>query len=194
MTDLSTPLAPFGRDIRAHLAKPIVLTGLMGAGKTTLGRMLAAVLDVPFYDSDVVITDQAGLTVPDIFSAEGEAGFRAREQAVIGGLLDAHRGGVFVLATGGGAVTTAAVADRVFGETLSVYMRAPVETLVARTKAGATARPLLAGDDPASVLAGLLVKREPIYARADIIFDSDGTDRAAVLARLVHSIHDKVAR
>ena len=150
------------------LLRPVALIGLMGAGKSSVGHRLAARLGALFADSDAEVERAAGMTVAEIFAAYGEAGFRDGERRVIARLLDE---GPQVLATGGGAwmqpETRAAIAARA----VSVWLRADLDVLVART-AGRSHRPLLNRGDPREVLAGLIEARYPVYAEADITVDS----------------------
>ncbi len=160
------------------LRRTVVLVGLMGAGKTTVGRRLAEALHAPFRDSDDEIAAAAGMDVPSIFATLGETAFREGEQRVIRRLLDDPP---HVLATGGGAfmnpLTRAAVRERA----ISVWLRAGLETLVERT-ARKGDRPLLRRGDPAVILSGLMAQRHPVYAEADIVIDSeaDGSHDAVV--------------
>lgn len=161
------------RNDQADAARPgerrsIVLVGLMGAGKSAIGKRLAARLDLPFHDSDHEIEAAAGLSVADIFERHGEAHFRAGERRVIARLLS---GRPIVLATGGGAFMDAATRALVAARGISVWLRAPVPVLLRRV-AGRTHRPLLNAGDPAEILHRLSALRAPVYAGADIIIDS----------------------
>ena len=152
--------------------RTIVLVGLMGAGKTKIGRRLAARLHLPFFDSDSEIETAAGETIEEIFRNRGEAVFRDGERRVIARLLSQP---THVLATGGGAfmdpITRAEIARR----GVAVWLRADLETLVARVARRAN-RPLLKERDPRAVLAELIERRHPVYAEADITVDSgDGS-------------------
>ncbi|HET9148002.1 MAG TPA: 3-dehydroquinate synthase [Acetobacteraceae bacterium] len=146
----------------------IVLVGLMGAGKSAIGRRLAERLGLPFHDSDTEIEAISGLTVAEIFARHGEAYFRASEQQVIRRLLE---NGPIVLATGGGAFMDAETRRLVRARALSVWLRCPIPLLLARL-AGRTNRPLLNAGDPSEILTRLSSLRGPVYAEADIIFDS----------------------
>lgn len=147
--------------------RSVVLIGLMGAGKTSIGRRLAARLGLPFRDADAEIELAAGRTIPELFARFGEPEFRDGERRVIRRLL---AGDPLVLATGGGAfmdrTTRAAVRD----SSVSVWLRCPLPTLVRRV-ASRSNRPLLANGDPAKILAGLMEQRHPVYAEADIVVD-----------------------
>jgi shikimate kinase len=149
------------------LDRTVVLVGLMGAGKTSLGRRLARRLGVEFVDADHEIELAANCTVAEIFEREGEAAFRAGERRVIARLLEAPP---HILATGGGAFMDAETRRRIRARALSIWLRADLETLVARV-ARRTHRPLLAGRDPRAVLEHLMTIRHPIYAEADIVVD-----------------------
>lgn len=150
------------------LPKSVVLIGLMGAGKSCIGRRLAVRLGVPFVDADAEIEAAAGYTVSEIFARFGESGFREGERRVMARLLD---GPVLVLATGGGAfmdpVTRGCIRDR----GISVWLRAGLDLLVKRT-AGRDHRPLLKQGNPTEILDRLMKQRYPVYAEADITVDS----------------------
>lgn len=148
--------------------RTIVLVGLMGAGKTKIGRRLAARLNLPFFDSDTEIEAAAGETIEEIFRIRGEAVFRDGERRVIARLLTQA---VHVLATGGGAFMDAATRDLIVRRGVSVWLRADLEVLLARV-ARRTNRPLLEQGDRRAVLAELIERRHPIYAEAELIIDS----------------------
>jgi shikimate kinase/3-dehydroquinate synthase len=157
----STPLPdpPAGRSI--------VLVGLMGAGKTSIGRRLAARLGLPFRDADAEIELAAGCTIPEIFERFGEQAFRDGERRVIARLL---AGDPLVLATGGGAYMDAATRTTIRREAVCVWLRCRLPTLLRRV-AGRSHRPLLNSGDPAEILQRLMKLRHPIYAEADVIVD-----------------------
>ena len=148
--------------------RAIVLVGLMGAGKTKIGRRLAARLNLPFFDSDTEIEAAAGETIEEIFRNRGEAVFRDGERRVIARLLAQP---VHVLATGGGAFMDPATRALIARRGVSVWLRADLDILVARVARRAN-RPLLQHPDPRAVLAGLIERRHPVYAEADIVIDS----------------------
>ena len=150
------------------LARSIVMVGLMGAGKTSIGRRLAQKLHVPFIDSDTEIEKAANETIAEIFARDGEAVFRAGERRIIARLLD---GPVQVLATGGGAFMDPSTRQRVRERGISIWLRADLETLLERTSRRQH-RPLLNGGDPRAVLSRLIETRYPVYAEADITVDS----------------------
>jgi shikimate kinase len=148
--------------------RTIVLVGLMGAGKTKIGRRLAARLHLPFFDSDTEIEAAAGETIEEIFRNRGESAFRDGERRVIARLLGQP---IHVLATGGGAFIDPATRTRIASRAVSVWLRADLDVLVARV-ARRSNRPLLQQCDPRAVLAELIERRHPIYAAADAIIDS----------------------
>jgi shikimate kinase len=148
--------------------RSIVLVGLMGAGKTSIGRRLAEKLGLPFVDADHEIVAAAGKSIPDIFAEHGEAHFRDGERKVIARLLEK---GKQVLATGGGAFMNEATRDGIKQRGVSVWLKADIETLLERV-AKRGGRPLLAGDDPEGVLRRLADIRYPVYALADITVES----------------------
>ena len=148
--------------------RTIVLVGLMGAGKTNIGRRLAARLNLPFFDSDNEIEAAAGETIEEIFRNRGESVFRDGERRVIARLLGQP---IHVLATGGGAFIDPATRALVARRAVSVWLRADLDVLVARV-ARRSNRPLLLQSDPRAVLAELIERRHPIYAEADAVIDS----------------------
>jgi shikimate kinase len=147
----------------------IYLIGLMGVGKTTIGKQLAKALQRPFYDSDKVIEDCMGVDIPTIFSYEGEEGFRLREQAVIR-QLTAIPG--IVMATGGGSVIRAENREALKSSGFVVYLHCSIDKILYRTRHD-TQRPLLRTDNPRQRLQSLLADRDPLYmACADFKIDS----------------------
>jgi shikimate kinase len=168
------------------LNRSIVMVGLMGAGKTSVGRRLAQRLQVPFVDSDAEIEKAANETIAEIFARDGEAQFRAGEQRVIARLLD---GPVQVLATGGGAFMDPVTRHRIRERGISVWLRADLDTLLDRTGRRQT-RPLLAQGDPRQILAGLIETRHPVYAEADITIDSLPGPVDLTLHKLVTALAD----
>ena len=148
--------------------RTVVLVGLMGAGKTNIGRRLAARLDLPFFDSDCEIEAAAGETIEEIFRNRGEAVFRDGERRVIARLLDQP---THVLATGGGAFMDPATRAIIACRGVSVWLRADIEVLLARVSRRSN-RPLLKEGNPRAVLTELIDRRYPVYAEADITIDS----------------------
>lgn len=163
----------------------IFLVGLMGAGKTTVGKLLAKHLHKIFYDSDHEIERRTGVNIPLIFDIEGEDGFRSRERIVID---DLSQKGDIVLATGGGAVLNPETRENLKNRGIVVYLRANVEELWQRTRHDRN-RPLLQTDDPHAKLTQLFEQRDPLYREvADIIMD---TSKQSVQS-LVHDLEEKL--
>jgi shikimate kinase len=176
---LSTSRARAVRLALGH--RSIVLVGMMGSGKSSIGRRLAAALDLPFHDADAEIEQAAGMTIEEIFRDHGEAYFREGEERVIRRLL---RGGPQVLATGGGAVISAQTRAEIARTGVSIWLNAPLELLLHRVGRRDN-RPLLKTGDPRAVLAGLLEERTPYYAEADLVFDSRDTSHETVIEELL---------
>ena len=166
--------------------RSIVLVGLMGAGKTTVGRRLARRLDLPFVDADHEIERAAGKTIEEIFAEDGEDFFRAGEERVIARLLE---GGPQVLATGGGAWMRAATRQRVRERGVSVWLKADLDVLMERVSRR-PGRPLLKNDDPRAVMERLIEQRYPVYERADITVESCNKPHNVVVARIIHALAD----
>ncbi len=163
----------------ADIAVPrsLVLVGLMGAGKSSVGKRLAARLGLPFFDADTEIEKAAGASIPDIFAEHGETAFRDGERRVIARLLEQSP---IVLATGGGAFMNEETRARIRERALSVWLKAELDVLVRRC-ARRSNRPLLLQGDPRSVLAGLMAQRYPVYAEADItVLTGDGPHEGVV--------------
>lgn len=159
--------------------RPLVLIGLMGVGKTTVGRRLAAALGRPFKDADEEIEKAAGRSVSEIFADFGEAAFRDGERKVILRLLDQ---GPMVLALGGGAFVDDETRTRVKEKACSIWLQADIDTLVSRVSRRDT-RPLLRDGDPRDILSRLLAARTPAYSEADLHIHADrGSHQATVNA------------
>lgn len=152
------------KKLRARLDRPIVLVGLMGAGKSTVGKRLAARLDLPFVDTDAEIESAAGLSAAEIFELYGEDDFRDGERRVVARLID---GECKVIATGGGAFVDPRTRVLLNEQAITVWLDAPVEVLVERTARRDT-RPLLRGGDPRETLKRLAEQRRAAYAQAHI--------------------------
>ena len=148
--------------------RTIVLVGLMGAGKSAIGRRLAARLGMPFVDADAEIERAAGCTITDIFELHGEAAFRDGERRVIARLLTRPP---HVLATGGGAFMDPATRAAIRANGISVWLKAELDLLLARVSRRNN-RPLLAGGDARAILTRLMAERHPVYAEADITVES----------------------
>lgn len=163
-------------DIRG---RTIALVGLMGVGKSSVGRRLASALDMPFCDADAEIEAAAGQSVSDIFADLGETEFRAGEHRVIRRILD---GPPVVLATGGGAFMHEGTRELLKTRAVTVWLQADLDTLVERATRRDT-RPLLRGKDPRTVLEGLAEARYPVYALADVhVMSEQGAHRETVRA------------
>ncbi|MEL6565817.1 MAG: shikimate kinase [Pseudomonadota bacterium] len=154
---------------RHVLKKTVVMVGMMGAGKTAVGRALATRLDVPFLDSDAEIETAANMTVPEIFTRDGEPFFRKKEAQVIARLLDEERG---VLSTGGGAFLVEDNRAMISARGVSVWLNADLDLLWQRVRHKDT-RPLLRTPDPRATLAELYAARAPVYALADVAVRSE---------------------
>ena len=166
--------------------KTIVVVGLMGAGKTSIGRRLAHRLGVPFVEADAEIVKAAGCSVEDIFELYGEEAFRDCERKVIARLLD---GDPCVLATGGGAFTDAQTRERTAERGISVWLRAGLDLLVERT-GRRRSRPLLNIGDARETLARLMEERHPIYATADITVDTGTEHHDVTVENVLRSLAD----
>jgi shikimate kinase len=164
--------------------RTIVLVGLMGAGKTKIGRRLATRLNLPFFDSDTEIEAAAGETIEEIFRNRGEGVFRDGERRVIARLLTQP---IHVLATGGGAFMDPATRALISRRGLSVWLRADLDVLAARV-ARRNNRPLLQQRDARTVLAELIERRHPIYAEADVTIDSGEGPLELTTARVIAAL------
>lgn len=175
-------LKPVAREVRSALGnQSIILVGMMGAGKSSIGRRLGLALDLPFNDADFEIEKAAGMTIEEIFSLHGEPYFREGEERVIKRLL---QGGPQILATGGGAVISAQTRALIAKSGVSVWLNAPLDLLLNRVSRRDN-RPLLKAGDPHAVLARLLSERGPYYAEADLIFESREAPHETVVDELL---------
>jgi len=148
--------------------RSVVLVGMMGAGKSSIGRRLAQHLGIPFVDADLEIEKAAGMSIPDIFAIHGEADFRAGEARVIARLLDS---GPQVLATGGGAFMNPNTRAVIGTKGIAVWLKAEFEVLMRRIKRRQD-RPLLKTEDPGATLRALIIERDPVYELADLTIQS----------------------
>lgn len=164
-----------------EIRKTLVLVGLMGAGKSCIGRRLATRLDLPFIDADREIEEAAGCSVSEIFQRHGEQAFRDGERRVILRLLE---GPVCVLATGGGAFMDPRTREAVRERGISIWLRADLE-LLSRRVSRRNDRPLLQVDNPHRKLEELMAQRHPVYAEADVTVDSQDGPPDATLERVM---------
>ncbi|MDE3060433.1 MAG: shikimate kinase [Pseudomonadota bacterium] len=169
------------------LSRPVVLVGLMGAGKSTVGRRLAAQLALPFVDSDNEIVEAAGCSIADIFEIYGEAIFRDLEQRVMLRLLS---GGPQVIATGGGAFMSPPIRSAIREKAISVWLKAGLETLLDRVSRR-DHRPLLKSGDKSATLSRLMDERYPVYAEADITIDSNAGPHETVVEHIIEALQQK---
>ena len=165
-------------------ARSIVLVGLMGCGKSSIGRRLATALGLPFTDADDEIERAALKTIPEIFADHGEAYFRDGERKVIRRLLD---NGPQVLATGGGAFMNPETRAAIKDAGISVWLRADLDVLLRRV-AKRDNRPLLKAGDPATVMQALMDERYPVYAEADITVDSRDTAHEVIVGDIIAAL------
>jgi len=174
------------RKANLKLDRSVVLVGLMGAGKTTIGRRLAGALDLPFIDADQEIVEAAGCSISDIFAVYGEQLFRDLEQRVMLRLLS---GPPAVLATGGGAFVNPAIRRAVKEKALSVWLKAELEVLLERVSRRDT-RPLLKTGNKRDIMNRLMETRYPVYAESDVTVDSNAGTHEAVVRRIVSALRD----
>jgi shikimate kinase len=174
-------------DIIAALGdRSVVLVGMMGAGKSTIGRRLATRLRLPFLDADHEIEQRhGGMTIPEIFAEHGEPYFRDGEARVIGALLD---GPPCVLATGGGAFMREETRNRIRAQSVSVWLQADGDVILRRIKRRAD-RPLLQTADPAATIERLITERSPFYQLADIAIASRDVPHEKIVDECIDAIH-----
>lgn len=183
---------PAAADAEAHRLRErlgersIVLVGMMGCGKTSVGRQLAARLRLPFVDADQEIEQAANLSIPEIFANHGEDYFRAGEQRVIARLLGQPP---LILATGGGAFMNAQTRAAIAEHGISVWLEADFDTLFERVSRKAT-RPLLQNPDPEGVMRKLLAEREPVYALADLTVVSRDVTHEVIVDEILAVLDD----
>jgi shikimate kinase len=179
---------PLAAAVRGALGtRSVVLVGMMGAGKSSIGRRLGAALDVPFLDADTEIEKAAGMSIPEIFESKGEPYFRAGEARVIARILDS---GPQVLATGGGAFMNEQTRAVVRERGVSVWLKADLDVLLKRVKRRAD-RPLLKDGDPAVTLERLMAERDPFYALADLTIGSRDVPHESIVAEIVGMVASK---
>lgn len=164
--------------------RAVVLVGLMGAGKSTVGRRLATRLGLPFRDADHEIEAAAGMPISDIFATYGEPDFRDGERRVIGRLLAESP---MVLATGGGAYMSHETRERIAEFGISVWLKADLDTLMRRVRRRAN-RPLLQASDPVETMRRLMAERYPVYALADLVVESRDTSHERVTEDIIEAL------
>ncbi len=170
--------------------KTIVLVGLMGAGKSHIGRRLATRLGLPFADADIEIEAAANCSIEDIFELHGEEAFRDGERRVIARLLD---GPVMVLATGGGAFINPDTRARTREKAIAIWLRADVDLLLKRVSRRDD-RPLLKRGEPREILERLIAERYPVYAEADIVVDSVDGPPSLTVDRVMSALQELLDR
>ncbi|SHI10550.1 shikimate kinase [Bradyrhizobium erythrophlei] len=168
--------------------RSVVLVGMMGAGKSTIGRRLAARLRLPFLDADIEIEAAAGMPIPDIFETHGEPHFRDGEARVIARLLD---GGPAVLATGGGAFMREQTRELIRDKAISIWLKADADIIMKRVKRRAD-RPLLQTADPAATIGRLIEEREPVYRHADLTIWSRDVPHEKIVEECVEALHSRL--
>ncbi len=184
--------------LRKELTQPIVLVGLMGAGKTNLGQMLADKMAGNFIDADDVIVEREEMSIPEIFDQKGEDHFRNAEREVLRDLMVLHAVGgidnkaVQVIATGGGAFINDETRNKIRQLGISVFLEADLSVLLSRIGDGAE-RPLFAGKDPATVLKDLMETRYPIYQSADMSVPSHEESIEKTTDRVVNTLYSYFA-
>src|SRR5882757_604009 len=183
--------SPQEAEITAALGtRSVVLVGMMGVGKSTIGRRLSSRLRLPFVDADMEIEAAAGMSIPDIFEAHGEPHFRDGEARVIARLIDNGPG---VLATGGGAFMREETRNRIRDKAVSIWLKADAEIIMRRVKRRAD-RPLLQTPDPAATVDRLLGEREPVYQSADITIWSRDVPHEKIVDECIEALHAKLCR
>lgn len=171
-------------------ARSVVLVGMMGAGKSSVGRKLGQRLGLGFVDADSEIEQAAGMSIPDIFETRGEAEFRSGEARVIARLLE---GGPQVLATGGGAFMNAETREAIRRRGVSIWLKADFEVLMRRIRRRSD-RPLLRTPDPAATLRELMDKRYPVYAQADLTIESRDVPHDVIVDEIVDALRGALGR
>jgi shikimate kinase len=168
--------------------RSLVLVGMMGAGKSTIGRRLSARLRLPFLDADTEIEAAAGMSISDIFETHGEPQFRDGEARVIARLLD---NGPAVIATGGGAFMREETRRRIQDKAVSIWLKADADIIMKRVKRRAD-RPLLQTPDPAATIGRLIEEREPVYQHADLTIWSRDVPHEKIVDECVDALHARL--
>ena len=192
MPDIVSPSAVSATqdaEIAAALGgRSVVLVGMMGAGKSTIGRRLSVRLALPFLDADAEIETAAGMSIPDIFESRGEADFRDGEARVIARLLDS---GPAVIATGGGAVMRQETRDRIREKAVSIWLKVDTDVIMRRVKRRSD-RPLLQTPDPEATVERLIREREPVYGQADVTVWSRDVPHEKIVDECTSALYEKL--
>jgi shikimate kinase len=192
MSEATSPVtastSPEAEIVAALGPRLIVLVGMMGAGKSTIGRRLAARLRLPFADADAEIETAHAMPIPEIFERFGESYFRDGEVRVIARLLE---GGPAVLATGGGSFMREETRRRVQDKAVSIWLKADIDIIMRRVKRRAD-RPLLQTADPAATVGRLIAEREPIYRAADITVASRDVPHDKIVEECIEALHGRL--
>ena len=192
MPDIVSPSAVSATqdaEIAAALGgRSVVLVGMMGAGKSTIGRRLSVRLGLPFLDADTEIEAAAGMSIPDIFESRGEADFRDGEVRVIARLLES---GPAVIATGGGAVMRQETRDRIRDKAVSIWLKVDTDVIMRRVKRRSD-RPLLQTPDPEATVERLIREREPVYGQADVTVWSRDVPHEKIVDECIGGLYEKL--
>ena len=181
---------PLARAVRRSLGtRSIILVGMMGSGKSSIGRRLAATMELPFVDADAEIEQAAGMTIEDMFTVHGEPYFREGEERVIRRIL---LGSPQVVSTGGGAVVSAQTRAAIARSGISIWLDAPLDLLLQRVLRRDN-RPLLKTGDPRAVLERLLAERRPYYAEANLKIESRDAPHEAVVDEILALLSSHLA-
>ncbi|MGB4106907.1 MAG: shikimate kinase [Alphaproteobacteria bacterium] len=189
-TNLNIDTGRAAEFLRNHLRQPVVLVGMMGVGKTVVGRRLADRLGLEFRDSDRIVEEKAGRSVSEIFETDGEEKFRHVERNTI---LEILSGGPCVLATGGGAVMNPETRAAIKTKAVSVWLKLEVRNILTRLEKSDD-RPLLKKGDPEKILTELMAARGPFYAMADIHVESGGGKAAETADVVINSLYRHVKK
>jgi shikimate kinase len=185
----ATPGTSQEAEIKSALGlRSVVLVGMMGAGKSTIGRRLSARLGLPFLDADAEIEAAAGMSIPDIFESRGELDFRDGEVRVIARLLDS---GPAVLATGGGAFMRQETRDRIHDKAVSIWLKVDSDVIMRRVKRRSD-RPLLQTADPEATVERLINEREPVYRQADLTVWSRDVPHEKIVDECIEALHEEL--
>ena len=166
--------------------RSVVFVGMMGSGKSAIGRLLAAETGLPYFDSDAEIVAAADLSIPEIFDRFGEDYFRKGEERVIARLLAE---GPSIISLGGGAFLSEQTRKEIADHAISIWLKADIDLLLSRVRRRPGTRPLLAIDDPRATLVELVEKREPVYALADLHVESSRLSKKQTCDNVVKALH-----